>query len=369
MAQIGGLANSQSNQQRLDEQAQSSPNNLSVSGRKQVPISWSWKPEGTFNGETGPLAALQGREKYISESLSYPRDLNSDGKKHSVQFVARPVKANGNPIDATKKVLTDIAVGTAEVAEEVATDVVQATSDVVAGKKSASQAIGDLYYKSADQVSVKLQEAYKINIKAPYVAKTSPSATTINLYMPDGIEFGQHANYNQIGVLDAAASVPFLGKIPSAILSTLRNDQFRLTLNSMGYVFNPREQVLFEGIDFRTFSMSFTFTPFSADESAQVKAIIKAFRKNAAPTIQRDAIRGFFYVPPAVFDIIFLNDGKPNNNINKLKECVLTDVTVNYAPNGTWSTYGDGMPVQTTLNLSFKEIELVDSDDIDKRGY
>jgi len=25
--------------------------------------------------------------------------------------------------------------------------------------------------------------------------------------------------------------------------------------------------------------------------------------------------------------------------------------------------------VQTTLNLSFKEIELVDSDDIDKRGY
>jgi len=327
-----------------------------------------WGPRGTFKAETGPLAALQGT-KYISKSLSYPRDLNSDGKKHSVQFVARPVKAEGDPIGAGTKFLKDVAVGSVEVVEEVAADVGQEASDVAAGKKSARQATADLYNKGADKFADKLEEADKINIKAPYVARTSSLATTINLYMPDGIEFGQHANYNQIGVLDAAASVPFLGKIPSAILSTLRNDQFRLTLNSMGYVFNPREQVLFEGIDFRTFSMSFTFTPFSADESAQVKAIIKAFRKNAAPTIQRGAINGFFYVPPAVFDISFLQNGLVNENINKLKECVLTDVTVNYAPNGTWSTYGDGMPVQTTLNLSFKEIELVDSDDIDNRGY
>ena len=69
---------------------------------------------------------------------------------------------------------------------------------------------------------------------------------------------------------------------------------------------------------------------------------------------------GFFFVPPSIFEVTFMYNGAENPNINKLKRCVLTDVNVNYAPNGTWSTHDDGSPVQTSLTLSFKEIELVD---------
>jgi len=57
-----------------------------------------------------------------------------------------------------------------------------------------------------------------------------------------------------------------------------------------------------------------------------------------------------------------------NPNIPQLKRCVLTEVGVNYAPNGTWSTFDDGTPVQTTLTLNFKEIELIDSTAIEA-GY
>jgi hypothetical protein len=185
--------------------------------------------------------------------------------------------------------------------------------------------------------------------------------------MPDPAEFSQSAHYNQVGALEAAASVPYLGKVPSMVQSTLQNPAMRVALNSMGYVFNPQEQVLFEGIDFRTFSMSFTLTPYSKEESTQIKEIIKAFRKNSAPTIITKSL-GFFFTPPCVFEIKFMYGNSVNPNIPQLKRCVLTEVGVNYAPNGTWSTFDDGTPVQTTLTLNFKEIELIDSAAIEA-GY
>jgi len=37
----------------------------------------------------------------------------------------------------------------------------------------------------------------------------------------------------------------------------------------------------------------------------------------------------------------------------------LENIDVNYAPNG-FAAHTDGAPVQTTLNLQFKELEIVD---------
>jgi hypothetical protein len=144
------------------------------------------------------------------------------------------------------------------------------------------------------------------------------------------------------------------------------NPAAKLALNKMGYAFNPQSQVLFQGIDFRTFEMSFTFSPKSAREAQQVQKIIKLFRSYAAPTIVTGAA-GFFYTPPGVFNLSFRKDGAVNPNINKITDCVLENVTVNYAPNG-WSSYKDGQPVQTTMDLTFKETVLVDRTKIEQ-GY
>jgi hypothetical protein len=144
------------------------------------------------------------------------------------------------------------------------------------------------------------------------------------------------------------------------------NSAAKLALNKMGYAFNPQSQVLFQGIHFRTFEMSFTFSPKSAREAQQVQKIIKLFRSYAAPTIVTGAA-GFFYTPPGIFNLSFRKDGAINPNINKITDCVLENVTVNYAPNG-WSSYKDGQPVQTTMDLSFKETVLVDRVKI-QQGY
>jgi hypothetical protein len=48
-----------------------------------------------------------------------------------------------------------------------------------------------------------------------------------------------------------------------------------------------------------------------------------------------------------------------NRYLPKYADCVLEHVDVNYSPNG-WAAHTDGSPVQTQLNLIFKEIEVVD---------
>lgn len=140
-----------------------------------------------------------------------------------------------------------------------------------------------------------------------------------------------------------------------------------LLLRGQGLALNPQLQVLFTGVGFRTFQFDFTFTPYSREESETVKKIIKAFKMAAAPRIQEAAIfgQGLFYEVPDRFKINFMYDGKENTNVNKIAECVLENVNVDYAPNG-WVAFEGGAPVQTKLTLQFKEIEIIDKTRIDE---
>ena len=46
----------------------------------------------------------------------------------------------------------------------------------------------------------------------------------------------------------------------------------------------------------------------------------------------------------------------------------MKNIDVDYTPNG-WSTTNDGSPVQTTLSISFQEIEILDRDKLVKGNY
>ena len=93
------------------------------------------------------------------------------------------------------------------------------------------------------------------------------------------------------------------------------------------------------------------------------------FKTHARPrTITGTA--GMLFVPPSTFDISFLIGKDHNPHINKVAESVITDINIDYAPNG-WSTHTDGAPVQTILTMSFKELHLIDRDGETsiKQGY
>jgi hypothetical protein len=334
-------------------------------------------PGGLLGGPLGSLYDSGGLD-----FVQYPRDLGSSTKSHSVFFTIEEVKeiglegmyvqnrefvdtfadTAGNGLDATSgfsfnSVSTDAAAFVTNASDSVRTvldDPSAARSAVTSGLNNVVDGLN-----SGAQVV-----AGGVNF---FSERKGTPVGYISLYMPENFSLSSGASYDDSTTLaSAAGAVKLLGSVVSKFTDVVNNDASRVILNKAGYVFNPQKQMLFQGIDFRTFDMSFTFTPYSAREAEDVKQIIKMFRKWAAPAAST-AFAGMFWVPPAYFNIDFRFQGKTNPNLPRLQKCVVESIDVNYAPNG-WSTHTDGAPVQSTVTITFKEIILVDRASIEA-GY
>mgnify|MGYP003342907511 CR=1 FL=1 len=333
---------------------------ITVTQNQPVPV--STKP-------IGPLSSLY-QNRYQSATTVYPRDLGTSYRGHYVRFKFVSVKAAGIGDLATDvgkiaaagtgaALLTGAAgVVTASVTNSVVKGAIAAGATALASTAAAGVAINNS--KVVQKAKIGITTGISIN------PPMDLPGDTVLLYMPETLEFNYHSDYSELSLAEAAGSIPAVGILPTALTSILTNNATKLALSAKGYVFNPQQQLLFNGINFREYSMTFTFTPYSQQEAEAVKKIIQIFRKNAAPTVV-GSLDGFFFNPPGMVDVSFMFDNKENKNLNKLKRSVIQSVQVNYAPNG-WAAMKDGMPMQTTMTVNFKETELVDSKDIDK-GY
>jgi hypothetical protein len=52
----------------------------------------------------------------------------------------------------------------------------------------------------------------------------------------------------------------------------------------------------------------------------------------------------------------------------RIGKCVLTNIDVNYAPSGQYSTYSNGVPTEISVQLTFTETVVLTKEDI-KIGY
>jgi hypothetical protein len=222
-------------------------------------------------------------------------------------------------------------------------------------------------------------------------------AQTISLYIPDSMGYGQNIKWENASLYElGAALLDAGGALKSGvdwISKSLNLNALRTTagqtnggfgslaglpeglatiagaanqaMGPLGWAFNPQLLVLFRGIDFRSFQYDFFFTPRSQAEAAAVRNIIQAFRFHSHPEL--NTAGGIFYGAPATFDIQFMHKGAINTKIQQVATCVLVGYDVDYAPYG-WSTYTDGMPVQTRLTLRFQETEILDKTKI-LQGY
>ena len=142
-------------------------------------------------------------------------------------------------------------------------------------------------------------------------------------------------------------------------------------LGRSGIVVNPNLEVLFEGPQLRTFSYNFKFTPRDDREARTIKTIIKVFKKAMAP--KRRAAMVWLGVP-AVFKIKYLMRGKVEHPfLNKIKPCAMTSFNVDYTPEGSYMTYGDGSMTSYAVNMNFAELEPIYNNDVhmdsDDMGY
>ena len=140
-------------------------------------------------------------------------------------------------------------------------------------------------------------------------------------------------------------------------------------LNSaFGQADNPYMEVLFDKMALRTFTYNFKFAPKNKDERDDVQKIIQLFRFHMAPELKGGNNR--FLTLPSTFDIHYMfqqEDGKASENdfYNRIATCVLEACNVNYTPDGVKS-FRDGSPTQITMELQFKETELLTKDRINE---
>ena len=138
-------------------------------------------------------------------------------------------------------------------------------------------------------------------------------------------------------------------------------------LKGAGASINPQVELMFKGTDNREFVFQFTFVPKTSEEAQSIKEIIRLFKTFAAPEYNGDQ-GGRYFINPGQFDIEFFFNGQENINLNRISTCVLENIMVNYSPQ-QFTTFQDGMPAEITMQLRFKEADIMYRELIQKYGY
>jgi uncharacterized protein YcfJ len=129
-----------------------------------------------------------------------------------------------------------------------------------------------------------------------------------------------------------------------------------------GLAANPKKEQVFKGVNFRSFSFDYKFFPRNSDEAQNIMRIIRQFKYHMHPEFKDS--NNFVYIYPSEFDIFYYKNGEENLNLHRHTSCVLTDMSVNYTPNGMFNTFADGMPTQIDVTLSFRELALLTKDKV-----
>ena len=127
---------------------------------------------------------------------------------------------------------------------------------------------------------------------------------------------------------------------------------------------NPFKEVLFQSIDFRSFSFKYRFMPKSDIEAKNIKAIIDTFKFHMHPELSTNKL---FFIYPSEFEISYVFQGKENEYFHKFKPCVLESMDVTYGGE-QYSSFTDGRPTEVNLSLTFKETEILTKAQV-KVGY
>ena len=137
-----------------------------------------------------------------------------------------------------------------------------------------------------------------------------------------------------------------------------------------GIAVNNHLALTYRGVSkFREHNFVFNFFPKNKDDSKIVRTLLTDFRNGMLPRLQGpmgavmqagNRLTAPFFNSPRHWDIEFFVPGmkEKNNFLFKVGKSVITAMDVNHDPNSTVSLHSDGSPVQTTLALTFQEIEI-----------
>jgi len=128
----------------------------------------------------------------------------------------------------------------------------------------------------------------------------------------------------------------------------------QLYARTSGKILNPNMELLFNNVTLRTFRFSFKMTPRDENESLQIKAIIRSFKRNMAARVNTGD--NLFLETPNIFELQYKKGNLAHPFLHKFKQCALSDMSVNYTGENVYATYNDGTPISVIMTLTFKEL-------------
>lgn len=133
-----------------------------------------------------------------------------------------------------------------------------------------------------------------------------------------------------------------------------------LLTRTTGLLINPNMELLFQGPTLRPFNFSFKLSARSSKEAEEIRSIIRFFKQGMSPIRTESQL---FLKTPHTFQLQYLHNGAEHPYLNKFKECALTSFSVDYTPEGQYSTFSDGAMVSYQITMQFQELEPVFNDD------
>ena len=220
---------------------------------------------------------------------------------------------------------------------------------------------------------------------------TKRLSTSIAMYMPQSVQVTYGAQYQdtQIGAVTESALNTFNEFVSGRLeggLDQLKNvgedvaDQLQLFLlgavgvipglgglrevseMKSGNVIADRLELAFKGINKRNFQYTFKMTPKDRREVEMIRKIIFAFKSNMMPEFVGGNRGGRRLLVPNTFDIAYMYTGNQNLHLHNISTCVLENMNVTYGGDRyrTFEADAEGaQPVETTMTLNFKEMELI----------
>jgi hypothetical protein len=134
---------------------------------------------------------------------------------------------------------------------------------------------------------------------------------------------------------------------------------------------NNFAEAVFEKVNERSFSYTFSLIARNRDEAQDIQKIIKFFKFHMHPEVDEGTQARYFRVP-SEFEIMYAYNDQKNNYLHDISRCVLAGVDVDYGGDqfSTFRQFDDAgaAPVNVSMTLNFTETTILTKKEIAK-GY
>ena len=164
-------------------------------------------------------------------------------------------------------------------------------------------------------------------------------------------DFSALTNTEGFGTIDESTKEAVLSALAGAAIGKGAGE---MVSRSTGQVMNPNLEVIFKGVQTRSFGFTFAFSPRNMSEANQVKQIIRLFKQHSAA--KGASGNGFFISSPDIFIFEYMKGGSAHPFLNIFKPMVINSIGMDYTGNGTYSTFHDGTPSLMKMTLNLQEL-------------